>query len=142
MKQLIKKLQLQTSARVGLVRLKTNGVECVLGKYDGSLFEGSDKLSMSVAKDFMPLKRVADKRGFTIIAEGDRFMNQRFITTFEPFIIKIDDDGAKGRAKRGSTQTARQLKSIATRVSRIAEDALVPNSTEALNKILQLLWSK
>lgn len=139
MKQLIEALQLTTNAKVGLIRFKTDGKNCVLGKYDGTTFEGSDKLSMSVAKDFELLQRVAKQKQLTLIAEGDRFMNKRFIDTFKPYIIKILDNGTTGRQKRGSKQSERQLKAISTRVKNIQEDTTVKNSTEALNKLLELI---
>lgn len=139
MKRLIEALHLTTNAKVGLIRFKTDGKICVLGKYDGTTFEGSDKLSMSVAKDFQLLQRVAKQKQLTLIAEGDRFMNKRFIETCDPYVIKILDNGAAGRQKRGTTQSERQLKSISTRVKNIQEDATVENSTEALNKLLELI---
>ena len=139
MKRLIEALHLTTNAKVGLIRFKTDGKNCVLGKYDGTTFEGSDKLSMSVAKDFELLQRVAKQKQLTLIAEGDRFMNKRFIETCKPYIIKILDNGTTGRQKRGTTQSERQLKAIATRVKNIQEDATVKNSTEALNKLLELI---
>jgi len=142
MKRLIEDLRLTTNAKVGLIRFKTNGINCVLGKYDGTTFEGSDKLSMSVAKDFQLLQRVAEQKQLTIIAEGDRFMNKRFIETCKPYIVKILDEGTRGRQQRGSTQSERQLKSIATRVKNIQEDVTVKNSTEALNKLLELIWNE
>ena len=92
-----------------------------------------------MAKDFQLLQRVAEQKQLTIIAEGDRFMNRRFIETCKPYIIKILDEGTRGRQQRGSTQSERQLKSIATRVKNIQEDVTVKNSTEALNKLLELI---
>ena len=139
MKRLIETLQLTINAKVGLIRFKTNRINCVLGKYDGTTFEGSDKLSMAVAKDFQLLQRVAEQKQLTLIAEGDRFMNKRFIETFKPYIVKILDEGTRGRQHRGSTQSERQLKSISTRVKNIQEDVIVKNSTEALNKLLELI---
>lgn len=94
----------------------------VVGKYDGSVFDGSDRLSMSVAADFPKLHRYAQAHGIGMVAEGDRFMNSTFINLFQPTILLIEGDGAEGRAKRGSQQTARQLKSIATRVNNIKPD--------------------
>lgn len=139
MKRLIENLHLTINAKVGLIRFKTDGKNCVLGNYDGTIFEGSDKLSMAVAKDFNLLQRVAKQKQLILISEGDRFMNKPFIETFKPYIIKILDEGTKGRKQRGSTQSERQLKSISTRVKNIKENITVKNSTEALNKLLELI---
>lgn len=138
MKKLIESFNLTTNAKAGLIRFKTDGKKCVLGKYDGTTFEGSDKLSMAVAKDFELLRKIAEKKRLVIIAEGDRFMNQRFIKTFNPYIIKILDNGISGREKRGSKQSERQLKSISTRVANIKENETVKDSNEALSKLLQM----
>lgn len=91
----------------------------LLGKYVGGTFDGSDRLSMSVAVDFPKLHRYAKGNHITMVAEGDRFMNSTFINLFQPEILLIEGSGAEGREKRGSQQTERQLKSIATRISNI-----------------------
>lgn len=138
MKSLLKRLDLKP-CKFNLIRFMSDGKYCILGKYDGSKFEGSDRLSMGVAKDFKPFKELADKNDWTVICEGDRFTNSKFINVFEPFIIKIKDDGAKGRLKRKSNQTERQIKSIQTRINNIKSDKDVNNSEEALFEILNIL---
>ena len=111
----------------------------ILGVYDKSMFQGSDKLSMAVSQDFDILRKVQIKNELTIVAEGHRFTTKKFIETFNPLIIKIKDTGEEGRAKRKSTQTERHLKSISTLVKNTKEDIMVENSTEALNKILEMI---
>ncbi len=51
MKELIRLLKLNTPGRVGMYLFHRNEKVVVLGKYDGSTFEGSDKLSMAVMRD-------------------------------------------------------------------------------------------
>jgi len=140
-KQLINLLQLEQSAKVGLIRFRTKANEenIILGRYVGSVFDGSDKLSMAVAKDFDQLHQVATKHGFRIIAEGDRFMNSSFVAKFDPYIIKIEDDGSEGRRKRNSQQTERQIKTIKTRVTNTKHDMTVSDSAEALSAILNII---
>lgn len=101
----------------------------IVGRYDGSTFQGSDRLSMSVMTSVD--NYLSTVQGLNIF-EGDRFTNGKFIAKAKPYIIKILGNGAEGRKLRGSEQTERQIKSISTRVSNISADAEVDNSTIAL----------
>ncbi len=139
MKRLIESHALNIKAKIGLIRFVTNKSISVLGNYDGSIFEGSDKLSMSVMKDCTQWEKVREKHNMIGVCEGDRFTNRTFIETCKPYIIKITDDGASGREKRKSSQSERHLKSIATRVKNISADVEVQNSQAALNKIEDLI---
>jgi hypothetical protein len=105
--------------KLGQVFFHEAGDVGILGKYVGGVFDGSDRLSMSVAADFPKLHRYAKANHVTLIGEGDRFMNKTFIGLFAPVVLHIQGTGEEGRARRGSAQTERQLKSIATRVSNI-----------------------
>lgn len=107
----------------------------VVGKYDGTTFEGSDKLSMGVMKDINKIEKYLSKVNKIGFFEGDRFMNRNFIKKIQPLILKINGDGKQGREKRGSKQTERQLKTIKTRVSNIKEDMSFNNSTECYEYI-------
>jgi hypothetical protein len=129
------------SKKFGLFRFRHDPEINVLylGIYDNSTFQGSDRLSMAVMKDSQQFKQICDKENFSIIAEGDRFTNQTFINTFNPIIVKIHDHGAAGRLKRGSNQTERQIKSIATRVKNISAHHNVQNSSEALAIIKNII---
>lgn len=113
-----------------------------LGVYDGSTFEGSDKLSMAIMKDAKDFKALAQKKNFVIIAEGDRFTNKTFTELFSPTIIKITDDGEQGRNKRKSKQTQRHIKAIETRVGNIKSNYDVSNSTEAYKLVKQILTNE
>tara|TARA_Y100001973_G_C5158472_1_gene312188 strand:- start:202 stop:723 length:522 start_codon:yes stop_codon:yes gene_type:complete len=145
-KQLIKEYNLKLIAKIKSIYFRTNSEPlqpnkkiAVMGKYDGSVFDGSDKLSMSIMKDVNTLKKTQLKNNFIIMAEGDRFMNKTFIKTFNPLIIKISDKGEEGRKKRNTQQSVRQIKSIETRVSNIKHNKLVENSEEAFNTIKKLI---
>lgn len=130
MRQLIESLGLEEEERVGLYTYRHNGRVCVLGKYDGSMYEGSDRLSMGIMRDNAAFLESARWR--TVVAEGDRFTNSTFIRDFKPFIIKISDSGIAGLRARSSTQSERHLKAIRTRVERIKADHMVKDSKECL----------
>ena len=141
MKQLLKKLN---SKRAKMKQCFFNIDEekkiVVLGVYDNTIFEGSDRLSMSVSQDFESLRKIQKEKNWIVIAEGQRFSNKNFIETFNPYIIKIKDTGEKGIKNRNSNQTERHLKSISTLVKNIKENYLVEDSNNALfliNKILE-----
>ncbi len=137
MKQLVSKLELNTTGKIGMFLFHRNEKVSVLGKYDGSVFEGSDKLSMAVMRDLDLFYKECKTKW--VVCEGDRFTNSTFIEGTRPTIIKIIGDGAKGRAQRGSSQSDRQLKSIATRVGKINAKITVESSKQALKEILCLL---
>ena len=106
------------------------------GIHDGSMFQGSDKLSMAVTKDLDKFTQWS--KGRIVIYEGDRFTNAKILSQ-SPYVIKIAGDGSKGRSLRGSEQSERHLKSIATRVANIKEDVLVEDSAEALIRIRKII---
>tara|TARA_B110000285_G_scaffold203670_1_gene239991 strand:+ start:20596 stop:21168 length:573 start_codon:yes stop_codon:yes gene_type:complete len=98
----------------------------IIGRYDDSVFQGSDRLSMSVMTSVNGFLKIED--GVNIF-EGDRFTNGKFIFKAKPYIIKILGNGLEGRKLRGSEQTERQIKSISTRVGNITVNAEVDSST-------------
>jgi len=130
-KQLIKQYKLDQSCKIKTIHFKSDGQISVMGKFVGDVFDGTDRLSMSVMKDINSLQYVQKKHNMLIIAEGDRFMNKTFINKFNPFILKINDDGTKGRKLRNSQQTERQIKTIRTRVKNIQHNKEVKNSNDA-----------
>ena len=117
----------------------TTNIINIAGKYDGSTFQGSDRLSMSVMTSVPAF--LNSTQGINIF-EGDRFTNSKFITLARPFIIKILGNGKAGRLLRGSNQTERQIKSISTRVSNIQANVELDNSTIAKMTILDILSRK
>lgn len=140
MKQILETLNTK-AAKISLFRFNIDEQKkiAILGVYDGSTFEGSDKLSMGIMKDVNLMRKLQLAKQITIICEGDRFTNQTFIKAFNPIIIKIKDTGEKGRKLRKSTQSERQIKSIQTRVNNIEEHHIVEDSNKALELIKKIL---
>lgn len=138
MRQLIEHFGLDEEERVGLYTYRHNGDLCLLGKYDGSMYEGSDRLSMGIMRDNAAFLKSARWRA--VVAEGDRFTNASFIRDFKPFVIKIADSGIEGLRRRRSTQSERHLKAIRTRVGRIKADHVVRDSAECLAFLKQVLF--
>ena len=142
MKQIIKSKKLNQKAKVGMVKFLTDGQLAVLGSYDGTMFEGSDRLSMAVMSDCEKFERVRQAKDLFVVCEGDRFTNQRFIATCKPYIIRIMDDGAKGRRLRKSNQSERQIQSIKTRVMNIDAHKEVEDSQQALDFLERILCNE
>lgn len=138
MRQIKERRRLNVKAKLGKFIFHKSEEIALLGNYNGSKFEGSDKLSMSVNTDLNKLKRLQDL-GLILLAEGDRFMNRPFIEAYQPRIIKITDDGSEGRSRRKTSQTQRQIKAIRTRVSNIEAHYTVRDSNEALELITKLI---
>lgn len=139
MLQLLKLLSCNELGKIGMFYYHKNSKRkiAVLGKYNGAKFQGSDQLSMAVMADADKFKTEAQFK--LIIAEGDRFMNKTFIETFDPSIIKITDDGAKGRKLRGSDQSSRQLQAIKTRVGKVVAHYNVKDSNAALKVVKDIV---
>ena len=125
--------------RLGLVLFHETDQYIVVGKYDGSMFQGSDKLSMAVMKSVEPFMRYVQSTGKIAIFEGDRFTNSKFIDKVDPAIIRIQGDGRNGRLKRGSNQSERHLKAISTRLSNLPSHHDSTDSDSALEYLKTLL---
>ncbi len=138
MTQLLKGKDAQPK-RLGLVLFHETDDYIVVGKYDGSVFQGSDKLSMGVMSSVDKFMRYVESTGKVAIFEGDRFTNSKFIEKVDPAIIRIEGDGRNGRMQRGSNQTERHLKAISTRVSNIVSHHDSPDSDSALEYLKTLL---
>ena len=136
MKSLIESFSCTAKGKVKLVRYSENkeyGIN-IVGNYDGSMFEGSDKLAMNVSSSLDQYMEETSGNNYNVF-EGDRFSNGKFIEKFKPLVIKILGDGKQGREKRGSNQTERHLKSITTRVGNISAGIEFENSTIAFEYI-------
>ena len=136
MTNLIDLFQCHKESKVKLVRYNENEDSKIniVGKYDGSMFEGSDKLAMNVSSSVDEYLEQTSQNNYNVF-EGDRFSNGKFITKVEPLVLKILGDGEEGLKMRGSNQTERQLKSIKTRISNIEADIEFNNSEECLEFI-------
>ena len=137
MRQLIEIYQAKITEKCGLFCYHRNQSNIIVGKYDGSMFQGSDRLSMALMKDAGLFAR--SSASYNVIGEGDRLTNKTYISRLKPKIIRIMDDGARGREARGSRQTARHIQAIATRVANIQSDYDVPDSQAALAAVIELL---
>jgi hypothetical protein len=147
MKELIKLFGVNQPVKQGLYHWVYSTEEhlpksiAILGKYDGTMFEGSDRLAMNIMAQNMEAKAELDVYD-VVIAEGDRFTNASFIRDFKPRIIRIKGDGKEGRKARGSSQTERQIKSITTRVNNITPHYVVNGSEDCLNFVSNLASGK
>lgn len=139
MKQVIKKVSAKERCKFNLIRFLKKDKLCLLGKYVGETFDGSDKLSMAVSRDFEKFNFFLKKNNYYCLCEGDRFTNKKFLLLFNPIVIRIKDNGENGRKTRGSKQSEQHLKRINTRVNNIKADIEVMNSTEALKKINEII---
>lgn len=124
--------------KIKLMRWKEDGKTAIAGVYDGRQFEGTDGLSMAVAREYAYWNKHLKENNLHGIMEGDRFMNTLSVRIFEPYIIKIQGDGKMGRIKRGSSQTEGHLKRIQTRVDKVKAHEVVLTSQDALLRIKQL----
>jgi adenylate kinase len=140
MKAIINRFNCDKRQKYGKFYFHQSEEVIVVGKYDGTMFEGSDRLSMSVITDIDGFMAITQNR--LVILEGDRFTNSKVISKMNPTIVKITGDGAEGRRKRDSNQTERHIKSITTRVNNIPlklKDYVVNDSNEALDVITDLI---
>lgn len=93
----------------------------MLGVFDESTFEGTDRLSMSCigdTLDFISSLQTAKEKS-VVILEGDRLFNSRFIESAraEVYIIEADPATIAARhATRGDAQNSTFLKSRRTKV--------------------------
>ena len=98
-----------------------NGAFKMLGVFDGSTFEGTDRLSMTVIDDAIAYVKQLDKgkQKKVVFVEGDRLFNIRFLMETKALLLLIDADERvlrKRHAKRGDNQTETFLKSRRSKV--------------------------
>jgi tRNA A37 threonylcarbamoyladenosine biosynthesis protein TsaE len=136
MKELIKQFNATKEKKAGKycwLENEESGI-CIIGKYTGDVFDGSDRLSMSIMTDNKFAKQEFENK--IVLAEGDRFTNNVFIGAFDPIIIRINGNGNAGRKLRNTAQTERHVKSIATRVDNLPYHYMFTDSKSALNGIV------
>lgn len=126
--------------KIGLVEYEDFGGLRIMGNYDGSTFQGTDRLSMAVSVDFDRFFDNSDEAGAKfVLAEGDRINNMTFFKaaskhgTYERIKIQPDtyEKLLKQREQRGHTFDQRFLKSIASKVDKHTFDHTF-NSDRAL----------
>lgn len=98
----------------------------MLGVFDGSTFEGTDKLSMTVIDDALAMvRRLRDEAGRSVLLiEGDRLFNRRFIGESRALLLIIDANEAVLAArhkKRGDNQSPVFLKGRRSKVENYIE---------------------
>lgn len=118
----------------------------VMGKYDGKMFDGTDRLSMAVQPHFeMMLLWLSGRRRFddyTILFEGDRLFNSKTLRRCRDYgpCLWIVLQAAPGMLKerhqaRGAAQTERFLRSRETKtlhlISAFPDIEVRPNWDEA-----------
>lgn len=123
----------------GLMRFKADDRLAVAGVYDGGMFQGSDRLSMAVSREFQRFHELCQSHGWHLFMEGDRFTNKACIRHLDPYVIRILDDGSVGRTLRGSDQSPQHIQRIATRVRNFDVDLDVKDSNEALLAVQSIL---
>jgi len=117
-----------------------------LGTYEGTKFDGTDRLSMAVQPDAVRFIKKAEKRykDYTIFFEGDRLFNAKFLTLISKYnnailILSVDEKIKKQRHKsRDDTQSEVFLKGRKTKILNIANlfpfIILVNHNRKDLNK--------
>lgn len=113
----------------------------MLGVFDGSTFEGTDRLSMAVIDDAIDyIQHLDDSK--VVFVEGDRLFNFRFLQAVRAKIILLDahPDVLKQRhQERGDNQTATFLQSRRTKLENFASKHRISrvynNTPEDGNKI-------
>lgn len=96
----------------------------MIGVFDGSTFEGTDKLSMTAIDDciafILQLEQKQDRS--VVFVEGDRLFNERFFlqTNARGLVIGADENVLKARHAARDNQTETFLKGRATKVARMA----------------------
>lgn len=112
----------------GTARGVASGAFVMLGVFDGSMFEGTDKLSMSVINDALAFIRKLEGEGRrrVVLVEGDRLLCERFLreTGARLLVVEASPNAlATRRARRsglGHTQSETFLKAKRTKVSKLA----------------------
>jgi ABC-type dipeptide/oligopeptide/nickel transport system ATPase component len=137
MKQLLTELNADRAVKRGLWHYRTDHDRVgIIGKYEGHMYDGSDRLSMALMKEALDFREHQRQQGLTMIGEGDRLMNKTFLKVFRPTIIKITDNGTQGRKLRKSNQSAQHLQRVQSRVNSFPHHYLVSNSFSALSCVL------
>lgn len=93
----------------------------MLGVFDGSTFEGTDKLSMAVINDAIRyIKGLQQGKAKTVVfVEGDRLFNHRFLSETHALLLIIDADEMVLKSRhegRGDRQTETFLRSRRSKI--------------------------
>lgn len=124
----------------GLYKGVRSGPFHMCGVFDGSTFEGTDKLSNTAIGDALKFYHELDAQPgrHVIFVEGDRLLCKRFISETRANVFLIDADAAvlrarrSARAKRGECQSEKFLKAKRTKIE---------NMKAALGDRLRTFWN-
>lgn len=110
----------------GVAKGIEQGNVAMLGVFDGTTFEGTDRLSMTVIGDAIDYVRTlaADGGKHVLLVEGDRLFNERFLRETKAALVLIDaaPDVLEARHReRGDSQTPTFLKGRRSKVENFAK---------------------
>jgi len=111
----------------------------ITGVYDGSVFEGGDKLSMAVQPVFIKMLHQLEGQDCAVIVEGDRLTNaslfREFPTETEGIIVEVSEEVlAERHAGRGAEQSDKFRQAKRTKVQNLEQEfgfERLSNNTEA-----------
>lgn len=121
------KMRLNSTFSFGLVRSRCNkeSTRIMVGVFDGTVHEGTDKLSMAVQPDFLKLLKALKKldRRVVVVFEGDRLFNASLFEKAEVDELSIyilqTKNQSQNIAKRGTAQPEQFLLAKKTKVHNI-----------------------
>lgn len=130
---------------------KCKGIESCCGKYkmigvfDGSTFEGTDKLSMTVIGDAIDYIKGLDEKS-VVFVEGDRLFKYRFLSETRATLLLIDANERvlkQRHIERGDNQTETFLKSRRSKVenfiAKYKAQRIWNNTTQDQERILNYI---
>jgi len=125
--QVRQKFDISEPVKYGKCRAVKNrdGTIYVLGVFDGSAFEGTDKLPMDVIDDAIAfIKELSkDNRDIAVLAEGDRLFNARFLNEVRATLLLIDANAEELEARhliRGDNQSEQFKRRCRTKIENFA----------------------
>lgn len=144
-----------TEFMYGKARGIERGAYQMLGVFDGSTFEGTDRLSMTVIDDaiaYIQALEAESKQRKVIFVEGDRLFNYRFLQAVRASVILIDASPEVlmiRHAQRGDTQTEVFLRGRRSKVENFAKKYRIgrvynntPEDSERITKCIIQMASK
>lgn len=117
----------------------------MLGVFDGSTFEGTDKLSMTVINDAIKFVQElqAQEKACVVFVEGDRLFNIRFLSTTTATLFLIDADECVlrkrhilRRDKQSSTFLRSRRSKVENFVKRYKISRIMNNTLDDQDKIV------
>ena len=128
--------------------VSSDGRYKMLGVFDGSITEGTDRLSMSVINDAIEYINTEKEKPqkCIIFAEGDRLFNYRFLASVGAHLLLIDADEqilAQRHKSRCDGQNATFLKSRRSKVENFAKkygvNRIMNNTLQDQQRIINYL---